>query len=399
MTKRLAVMSWRSWMFAITIIFIPFTAIYPYIHDGFLKWNILAKLNLGAEMNLAAWWSGGLLFLSGCVAYQIATGDIVCRRAWMIIALIFSLLSFDEMGSIHERVGNLDTGLTIYILMALLGGSSLMLAIWILWRNNRDKHGLAVLLVGVALLASAAPNEYIEHRIDWPYYLIGPRIAFEEGLEIVGGYICFLTMTKFRAATGFPGWNTRASLIRTKKVLLAGFAFHIVVAWVAVRYIEIGFRGNPAIWYFMAVFLWLSLLFLINFKARSNRFLPGLAGLYFLALSVSSLHFLAPNPGGKLYNLGLIGDPHSILASQWFLIFLLYLLLMRNSTRTALLPFAFVPIALGVSWWVGDQFIKYVASGFFALMTGLLFLQMEWISDDKSTVLGSAQGVPDHQQA
>jgi hypothetical protein len=381
MNKLRELMTWQYWIFGINLLLILVTAVFPYVPDGFLKWGILNRLNLAGEMNLAVWWSGGLLLQCGIDAFQLSHWDVDSRRAWMIIAVIFSLLSFDEIGSIHERIGNLTVGSTAYLIIALVAGSALLFASWILWKNKQDRKGLVLLLVGIAMLASAAPNEYLEHVLVWPGYLAGPRIAFEEGLEVSGILVCLMGIARFQPAdksrgsiVGFiPGFN---HLPHIKKVLWIGFVLHIGIAWITAHYIDIGYRGNPAIWYLMAAFYLLALSYFLKWKNGSLFIVHLLVSGYCMALSTGTMYFILPNSDSRFQNVWLfdINVRHSI---QLIFVFTLYLLLMRKITWRILIQFCAMAIALGSIWYLDDQFTVYAVLGFFSLMTAILFLPGE----------------------
>lgn len=377
-TKIRDLMSWRLLILGISLLLILITAVFPYIHDGFLKWSILVYLTLAGEMNLAVWWSSGLLFLAGLVAYQISDWDIDSKYAWIGIALLLSFLSLDEIGSVHERIGNLTIGLATYIIIAMIAGWILIFSIWILWKNKDDKQGLIFLLVGFALLVSAAPNEYLEHRIAWPHYLIGPRVAFEEGLELFGAFACLLGTVRYQPVDKLRTLNS-GEITKLRKILLVGFGFHAMVAWITANYIEIEFRGNPATWYFMVVFLLVAHFFLSKVMSarKSNYFAYLIVFFYFTALSAASIFFILPNPSSKLNDLGPIANPSGILACQLFLIFALYFFLKRILTWEILTPFFVLGIALGLGWYADNQFVTYIVAGLFSLITAILFLSNE----------------------
>ncbi len=75
---------------------------------------VLVQTHLATENVLAAWYSSMLLLgvaVSALAAYTIRTLPEAkwtppwLRHGWLVIAGVFVLLSFDEMGSLQERVG------------------------------------------------------------------------------------------------------------------------------------------------------------------------------------------------------------------------------------------------------------------------------------------------------
>jgi hypothetical protein len=331
-------------------------------------------------MNIAVWWSGYLLLASGLLAYHLSGWDVDSKRPWTAIALLFFFLSMDEVGSIHERVGNLAVGLTAYAIIALIAASALLYSVWVLWKNKSDKQGLILLLTGVALLVSAAPNEYLEHYFDWPHYLIGPRAAFEEGLELLGAYVCLISIARYIEVDKLQSMTVDSGeKTKTAKVLLAGFGIHIATAWISAYHIEIGFRGNPAVWYFMAVFIALAFFLMLKaLNASGPSFILYLfTTCYFTVLSICSMYFILPQPNSELQKLGLIGNPNVILAFQLPLVFILYLIRTRTLTGKEITLFLSTAFALWLVWYAGNQFGTYIVAGGFSLMTATLFFSHE----------------------
>lgn len=382
--------TWKSGIFTINLFLILVTAIFPYVHDGRLKWSVLNHLNLATEMNLAVWWAGCLFLLCGIIAYQLSIWDVGSKRAWYILAGIFTFFSFDEVSSIHERVGNLDAGLMMYLLVGLILGFGVLIALKSLWKNHGDKRGVLLILVGLAFIVSAAPNEYLEHRLNWPYFLEGPRLAFEEGLEITGTFICLVGVTRYLLINKTKGIMVKLlpeSDHRLKLFLLLtiGFAFNIGIAWVTMAYIDVGPRGNPAVWNFMGVFFLLAMFYMLTAK-NERRLVYILAGGYFMALSAASLYFLNPHGTSNLHNLRLFDNPTLILACQLIILTALYYLLKSKMNWRDIANFTFVVIALGLSWIFHDQMFIYGASGFFAFMTTIQFLpKVQYFSSGEGT--------------
>lgn len=71
--------------------------------------DVLALLNAAQERSLASWWTSALLVACCLVAFaaaRLAGGSSVtgrAARAWLVLAVVFALLSFDEVVSLHER--------------------------------------------------------------------------------------------------------------------------------------------------------------------------------------------------------------------------------------------------------------------------------------------------------
>ncbi|MBB5786607.1 hypothetical protein [Jiangella mangrovi] len=70
--------------------------------------DVLALLNGGHERSLASWWTAALLVtcsVAALLAARLARGDGDPRagRAWVVLAVVFALLSLDEAVSLHER--------------------------------------------------------------------------------------------------------------------------------------------------------------------------------------------------------------------------------------------------------------------------------------------------------
>ncbi|TDE10417.1 hypothetical protein [Jiangella asiatica] len=71
--------------------------------------DILALLNAAQERSVASWWTAALLVASCATATVVARlaadSQATARvsRSWLVLAVVFALLSFDEVVSLHER--------------------------------------------------------------------------------------------------------------------------------------------------------------------------------------------------------------------------------------------------------------------------------------------------------
>jgi hypothetical protein len=71
--------------------------------------DVLALLNAAQERSLASWWTSALLVICCLMAVAAArlagSGSATGRAArhWLVLAVVFALLSLDEVVSLHER--------------------------------------------------------------------------------------------------------------------------------------------------------------------------------------------------------------------------------------------------------------------------------------------------------
>ena len=151
----------------------------------------LRGFSLSTENNFAALWSSMLLLLAavhafdGWVAHRSSQRSIAL--AWLFISFVIAALSFDETGSFHERVpsiGDLSEWWTLLPFAVFFGG--LVAYAFIVLFLSEEFHREAVLIAAaIALFASVALQEYIQHEVDWDG-VRGFRLILEEGTELLG---------------------------------------------------------------------------------------------------------------------------------------------------------------------------------------------------------------------
>ncbi len=254
------------------------------------------------EMNVAAWWSGAQLFMGALVMWErAAVGDARERAAWAVLAVVSAGLSFDEIGSIHERLGHRSWRPLFLVAAPLVAALA-----WALFRLVRlPGRRLAVLLIVLAsgLCAVVAGLEYLESVVG----RIAPRglgLELEEGLELVG-FLLLLFAAIDRRPAGASGLVAvipdPARLAYLPGLLAAGLAAYPVLAVLIVpRFTDLYGRGNPTVWYPSAVFGLLACQ-AVKVQGRADlsrrRAWGALAGI-FLAASIGAvfpLVNLAPN--------------------------------------------------------------------------------------------------------
>jgi hypothetical protein len=181
------------------------------------------------------------------------------RQAWLGLAVLAASLSFDELGSMHERASFLFapwglSGRHAFLPLAL---PAFLIVIFTLERMSRfrELRCFWLTLGACVLLGSVVLQEHLEYSIQWPFWARGIRFGVEEGTELAGIFLLLtvvlaptLRSEKFvSVAHIFPSSGT---LIRLKStvVLLTLLSF-IPLGMVTVVTLPIAaHKGSPAVW-------------------------------------------------------------------------------------------------------------------------------------------------------
>lgn len=295
----------------------------------------LVQFHLGTENVIASWYSSMLLLL-------VSLGSVLCFVAdrkynqshrdrylsygWLCFALIFALLSLDELGSFHERIGMIaafnPSGERAVGWVAVLAIPIGLVALFMLtfgWMHIR--RSLLAFGFAIAGIACFIVNPFLErmqmsivgaNREDVLWQIHDASLIIEEGLEIFG-VLCFLTATALyaifisrqgdratiavQASTNFT-LKLKTALVGTSLFIgLVGLAA-IAVEWV-VQNTESGDTGIAKNW-FPAVLAMLVSLFCLqiwNAIPRKKIF----HRLPYLTLALFSL-FLCMYYGANIYS-------------------------------------------------------------------------------------------------
>jgi len=172
--------------------------------------QLFTLFNLDKEANLPSWYAGMQLFLIA-IGYLVLGSRLVpdrrkaaaLRPLWLMLGVGFTLLSADEVGAVHERMGHtlwhlkffnfryLDQWMVLYSLIAIvliLVFSKQLLMAWREWRLE-----VLLFVLGFGVLASGAfVAEIAQISRRW----VGTRhlleIGVEEWLELFGATILAL---------------------------------------------------------------------------------------------------------------------------------------------------------------------------------------------------------------
>ncbi len=293
--------------------------------------RLVAQLNLGAENVVASWYSSMLLFLVGLAAAGCYFADRqrlqkpkdkFLNLGWIVFVSIFLLLSFDEMGSFHELIGDtavfqsLGKGASgggwyiFYVLIALV--ASFMTLFFIL-KFFRNKLALVLAIVGVGLFLSNPLQENFE--IESWHNSVNPStwqrpigfLLLEEGSELFASYCLLFSFTAYltyslqKHTDSTKTSRFKLALPRQNSVLLFGITFFILVGlfMLLVKWDnwQIEGAGIPRNWFPSAIsFLTALLAYYLYVESRPDSS-PGLYLGFTVLCGFTSLYF-----GADLYN-------------------------------------------------------------------------------------------------
>lgn len=230
-----------KWVVVINILFLLGTWVH---HNRLIQTEsvavqyLLAQFNFAKENIAAAWYSSMLFFSSGIIALLCFWADMqrtddvkgrILNFGWIVIAGIFIMLSFDEMGSFHEMIG--ETALfkkagggssskgggwfAFYGLIALV---AIFMITFFVMKFKGNKVALLLTVIGVLLFASNPFQEKFEIHT-WrssadPSSWHRPAffLLLEEGSEIFASF-CFLYSFTRYAMDAAPGIDPVAGKI------------------------------------------------------------------------------------------------------------------------------------------------------------------------------------------
>ena len=195
---------------AIMALHVVAVAVRTLLRPGAVLADVLSLLNAAQERSLASWWTSALLVTCCLVAVAVArlagadSGTGRAGRSWMVVAVIFALLSIDEVVSLHERGAKWTSG--VFETGSLLGrlgwtipaAAALVVSLLFLVPAFRaiPARSRALILAGLATsIAGALGLEVVNvlltdagARYLWRHL----AMAVEEAAEMVGVVIVLL---------------------------------------------------------------------------------------------------------------------------------------------------------------------------------------------------------------
>lgn len=380
---------WVFWFVIIDGILVFVTALMKYIPSeasvtgyGTIR-LLLRQMSLGIEMNVGVWWLGMHLFLATLISYEIFSSQETKNRfAWLFFSVIFLGLSVDELGSIHERVfSNWGVILGIFLIGVVAG----VYAIWQLLRTKESRRSAVLLLVGLGLMTSAVPMEYLHHNLNWPSELLGLRIGVEEGVEIFGALLCLIAVVQQRQGLPWPKPWSRVipNPLRMRGlyiILIGGFIMHIGSALLTSLFWDIGRWGSPSAYFPSFIFIILSSsCFWVSYS--DNVYRPKVWRLKsFILLITSLVTFYLVLPESTIQYFVFWGEITSSdkIITLWgtYLIVLFVILYYRDSISilNKIILFFCVLLFFVISYAIGYQIVYSISTGFVSILIGFVVM-------------------------
>ena len=243
----------------------------------FVKY-VLVQGHLATENVVAAWYSSMLLLAVGLAAVWALRSDLQSRPSpfrwgWAAVAGAFVLLSMDEIGSWHERIGMvraLSIGgdravgwvFVLAIPIALVG---LFLLAFAFLHVRRVPAAFRWMTAGVVLFLANPLFEAAEMRLihgagadaaTWQRTLHDVLLVLEEGVLELFGVVCFLLGVLTYVGESRPSWPITRGHVRA---LTAVMVIGVFVSAAVVSRLPPGDTGIPSNWYPAAMFLFVAL--------------------------------------------------------------------------------------------------------------------------------------------
>ncbi|MEZ4710722.1 MAG: hypothetical protein R3A44_26225 [Caldilineaceae bacterium] len=372
---------WWNWIVIIDVVLVIITIVHAYLvpYPG----DSLNTFNLAGEMNFAAWWSSMLLLTLGMLAYELyCTKTDGSNTAWLILAWIWCGLSWDEIGSLHERVA-ITMGWIAFAPFILVGGSAALYAFLLLYRKPTTRTASILIFVGIVVMSSAIVYEFFERIIEWPVWFIGLRVGAEEGTELLGMFLSLWGVLSQRHHARWP--NPISKVIpnphlmhKLAFILPTGLLLHIVTSIIEDRFVpEMGGRGNPAVWYPVILF---SILFYAalwkSWSPRENRGSSWRAlAIYFVLSSIAITTMYDIQSKARLQDvLGPLSNFYGQFLVQLLIVFIICFWIYGTLSMNSAFAMAVVGLLIFSGFWFPAHVLQYLVAGVFALLVTKLFL-------------------------
>lgn len=379
---------WWVWIAAIDVFFVAITILIPYLPES-IRYGPHYHFNLAVEMNAGAWWSSTSLLMLALLAYELfSSRQDGSRPAWLVLSAILFLLSWDEIGSLHERAGGFNNLLPVIFVFILV----LAYALGVLFRMRETRKTTIWIAVAFGLLGSVVLQERLEHAFEWPMWMAGIRVGIEEGSELLAFLLIWAGLVMEKQKTlpiktllvAIPDPQQMKSLVA---LLLGGLLAHSALSILTALNYEVSNLGNPAIWYPVALFALIFLTAVWNSvdAAGGRQWVWYLLAVYALLNSLAAVYIVSPRQEISGFNsLGWISNPYFFYAIQIGALAILFISLFRFEARKDGMIFGLLAAALVLGLLVGGLATQFIFAGVITFLMNRLFLN--GFSTDRVTI-------------
>ena len=381
--------SWWRWLIGINFVLVFASAYQHTFPLNVLLERIFRQFDLGEEMNFAAWWSAMLLLAIALVCYEIYSAKQQQKLPWLLIAIAFTLLSMDELGSLHERIESwiilidrhipLPLAQTIdpYVPIIIVGGILLPLPLIILWKFSGTRTSAIWLTIGLVLLATISVQERMEGYFDWGSWG-GLRLGVEEGTELLGMCCCYwgvvlqrVFLLGDRTSRDIPNPQRIKGL---QKLIFIGLIFHLGFSVFESVFWELEYSGRSLVWYPAAIFLVICLTAYWQYKSiqpQSKGWF--VCGINSLLASAITPYLIYPSISPQL---PAIVEPnfYYILGLELIAAVVIYKLIYPKISQSAFIVICLSAIVLGIGYAIPGETVRSAIAGIFSYLVAVLLL-------------------------
>ena len=331
---------------------------------------LLAQLNFAKENVAAAWYSSMLLLVVGLMAALCFITDMqrftkpkdrILNYGWLVVSMIFIILSFDEMGSFHETIGetilfqkaggNENGGW--YAFYVLIGIVAVFMISFFLMKFKSNKMAFLLTVLAVLLFVSNPFQEKYEMST-WRnsanpelWRRPGFFLLLEEGSEIFASFFFLYSFTVY--IIGATNKNNNALSVKTLNLVLklkSNFIFYLLgligllgALMLVVRFNAwniAGDKGIPQNWFpaMMSLLAFLSSMYLYFFTEKEMGYRKKIYLLLAFISLVTAVFF-----GSNMY-----GYRESLVSKMPY--FFLLLTIITGAVAIIKLPGASIKMAL-----------------------------------------------------
>ena len=262
--------------------------------NPYIKTFIDRPLSLAHEMSYATWWSGICLLLAALLMYeQFLSSSHISRLSWLILALAFTVLSLDEIGSIHERLHWIERWPEIKFFLYLML-IVLVVSVFTLYLKKETRKTAIIILAGFGLYFIAVLFELLEQLSTFPVWAAGLRLGAEEGAELFGTFLVLVGIMLHKEPSGQS--EILSVLPEPKKlkglltIVIVSLIIHISLCYLLPQQVDLSRQGNPLVWLPMVVFFLMFCQACWNWRHKVYKWEKrwGVAAILFLLCSANT---------------------------------------------------------------------------------------------------------------